>query len=78
MPTSVRLDPDVEARLERLAEATGRSKAYYLRELIEQGLEDLEDAYLGAAVLERIRSGEERTYSLDEVVADLGLDASDL
>jgi hypothetical protein len=30
------------------------------------------------AVLERIRSGEERTYSLDEVVADLGLDASDL
>jgi hypothetical protein len=42
MPTSVRLNPAVEARLERLAEATGRSKAYYLRELIEQGLEDLE------------------------------------
>jgi RHH-type rel operon transcriptional repressor/antitoxin RelB len=41
MPTSVRLDPAVEARLDRLAEATGRSKAYYLRELIEQGLEDL-------------------------------------
>jgi RHH-type rel operon transcriptional repressor/antitoxin RelB len=78
MPTSVRLDPAVEARLERLAEATGRSKAYYLRELIEQGLEDLEDAYLGAAALERIRSGKEKTYSLDEVMAELGLDASDL
>jgi RHH-type rel operon transcriptional repressor/antitoxin RelB len=78
MPTSVRLDPAVEARLGRLAQATGRSKAYYLRELIEQGLEDLENAYLGAAVLERIRSGKEKTYSLDEVMAELGLDASDL
>ncbi len=36
MPTSVRLAPDVESRLERLAEATGRTKAFYLRELIEQ------------------------------------------
>lgn len=78
MPTSVRLDPAVEARLQKLAEATGRTKAFYLRELIEQGIDDLEDAYLGAAVLERIRSGKEQTYSLNEVVAELGLDASDL
>ncbi|NQW37641.1 MAG: ribbon-helix-helix protein, CopG family, partial [Cyanobacteria bacterium] len=32
MPTSVRLDPAVEARLDQLAQATGRSKAYYPRE----------------------------------------------
>lgn len=44
MPTSVRLDPAVKARLENLARVTGRSKAFYLRELIEQGLDDLEDA----------------------------------
>ena len=78
MPTSVRLDPAVEARLEQLAQATGRSKAFYLRELIEGGIDDLEDAYLGAAVLERIRSGKEQTHSLDDVVAELGLDPSDL
>ncbi len=78
MATSVRLDPATEARLDRLASETGRTKAFYLRELIEQGLDDLEDAYLGAAALERIRRGQERTYSLDEVVAELGLDASDL
>jgi len=78
MPTSVRLDPAVEARLEQLAQVTGRSKAYYLRELIEGGIDDLEDAYLGAAVLERIRSGKEQTHSLDDVVAELGLDPSDL
>jgi len=78
LPTSVRLDPAVEARLEQLAQVTGRSKAYYLRELIEGGIDDLEDAYLGAAVLERIRSGKEQTHSIDDVVAELGLDPSDL
>lgn len=40
--------------------------------------EDLEDARLGAEVLERIRSGKEKTYSLEEVMAELGLDSSDL
>ena len=78
VPTSVRLDPSIEARLDQLAAATGRSKAYYLRELIEGGIDNLEDAYLGAAVLERIRSGKEQTHSLDDVVAELGLDPSDL
>jgi RHH-type rel operon transcriptional repressor/antitoxin RelB len=72
------LDPAIEARLDQLAEVTGRSKAYYLRELIEQGIDDLEDAYLGAAVLERIRSGQEQIHSLDDVVVELGLDAADL
>ena len=78
VPTSVRLDPAVEARLDQLAEVTGRSKAYYLRELIEAGIDDLEDAYMGAAVLERVRSGKEQTYSLDTVMEELDLDASDL
>ncbi len=77
MPTSVRLDPAVEERLDQLVHATGRTKAYYLREPIEAGIDDLEDAYHGAAVLERIRAGKEKTYSLDDVEAELGLDASD-
>ncbi|MER8780814.1 ribbon-helix-helix protein, CopG family [Mesorhizobium sp. M1006] len=59
MPTSIRLSPEVEQRLDFLAAKTGRSKAYYLRELIERGLEDLEDYYLAAEVVERIRRGEE-------------------
>ena len=42
MPTSISLDPDLEARLENLARVTGCSKAFYLRELIEHGLDDLE------------------------------------
>ena len=74
MPTSVRLDPDVEARLENIARVTGRSKAFYLRELIEHGLDDLEDAYLGAAALEAHRRSGEAGIPLAEVMEDLGLE----
>jgi RHH-type rel operon transcriptional repressor/antitoxin RelB len=73
MATSIRLDPAVEQRLDRLALQTGRSKAYYLRELIVNGLDDLEDFYLAAATMERVRKGEERVFTLDEVETDLGL-----
>lgn len=74
MPTSVRLAPAVEARLESLARITGRSKAFYLRELIEQGLDDLEDAYLGAAALEAHRRSGEAAIPLAVLMQDLGLE----
>lgn len=51
MATSVRLAPEIEQRLDFLASQTGRTKAFYLRELIERGLEDMEDYYLAADVL---------------------------
>jgi len=74
MPVSIRLPKDIEERLNRLAALTGRTKSYYLRELIMRGLEELEDYYLAASVLERIRKGEEKTYSLEEVERELGLE----
>jgi RHH-type rel operon transcriptional repressor/antitoxin RelB len=73
MPTSIRLAPEIEERLDFLAARTGRSKAYYLRELIERGLEDVEDYYLAAEVLERIRSGEEEVVKSEDFWR--GLDA---
>jgi RHH-type rel operon transcriptional repressor/antitoxin RelB len=66
MPTSVRLSADIEKRLDALSARTGRSKAFYLREMIENGIEDLEDYYLASEVLERIRRGEEKVMSSDE------------
>jgi len=71
--TSIRLSPEVEKRLDYLAGQTGRTKAFYLREIIEKGLDDMEDYYLATDVLERVRKGEERVYSLDEVENALGL-----
>ncbi len=74
MAASIRLDPVTERRLDRLAARTGRTKAYYLRELIENGLDDLEDYYLADATMERVRKGEEKVYSTAEIRKDLGLD----
>ncbi len=73
MATSIRLAPEIEQRLDFLASHTGRTKAFYLREIIERGIEDLEDYYLAADVLERVRKGQERVYSLGEVERNLGL-----
>jgi RHH-type rel operon transcriptional repressor/antitoxin RelB len=73
MPTSIRLAPETDRRLDRLASRTGRSKAYYLREIIERGLEEMEDYYLAAEVRERVRKGEEPVRSIDQVETELGL-----
>ena len=74
MATSIRLADETEARLNFLASQTGRSKAFYLRELIETGLADLEDYYLAADMLERVRKGQERVHTGADVRAELGLD----
>ena len=74
MATSIRLDYETEKRLDNLAQSTGRTKAYYLRELIDRGLQDLEDYYLAAATLERVRKGEEKVFSAEDVRKDLGLE----
>lgn len=73
MATSIRLDAEIEQRLDHLAAATGRTKAYYLRELVTNGLEDLEDFYLASATMERIRKGQEQIYSLEDVARQLDL-----
>jgi RHH-type rel operon transcriptional repressor/antitoxin RelB len=73
MATSIRLDPAIEQRLDRLAQTTGRTKAYYLRELVTEGLDDLEDYYKAAATMERVRKGDETIYSSAQVRQHLGL-----
>jgi len=71
---ALRLPPEIEARLDALAKATGRTKTFYAREAILEHLEDMEDAYLAAATLERVRRGKEKVFTTDQVRADLGLD----
>ena len=46
MATSIQLSSEAERRLEILASQTGRAKEFYLQEIIERGLEDVEDYYL--------------------------------
>jgi RHH-type transcriptional regulator, rel operon repressor / antitoxin RelB len=74
MATSVRLPPDILKRLDRLSERTGRTKAFYLRQLIENNFHQLEEYYLAADVLERVRQGQEKVQASAEVRSELGLD----
>lgn len=74
MPISVRLDAELELQLDRLAKTAGRTKAALLREIIERGLEETEDYYLAADVLERVREGQEKTHSAARVRKSLRLD----
>lgn len=74
MATSIRLAPEVEQRLDLLALKTGRTKAFYLREMIEGGINEMEEYYLAAETLARVRNGQERVYSSASVRKELGLD----
>lgn len=67
----VRLEPELEKRLERLAKKTGRTKSYYAKEAIRQYVEDREDYLLAVQVSKR----NEKTFSLEQVRRKLGLDA---
>lgn len=67
---SLRIDPDLERRLDALARITGRTKSFYIRELIEENLEDLEDRYIAEARLEKRRPA----LSSRQVRKELGLE----
>ena len=66
---AIRLDPNTESRLERLAKLTGRTKTFYARQAILEHLEDLEDTYLA---IDRLKEPT-KSYSAEEVKNELGL-----
>lgn len=70
---AIRMPADIEARLERLAKRTGRTKTFYVREAVLEHLDDLEDLYLAEEGLRAIKAGA-RTYSFDEIRTELGLE----
>ena len=73
MAISIRLNPEIEQRLEHLASQTGRAKSDYLRELIEGVLYDLEDFYFADAAMERIRKGQETIFEASDVKESIQL-----
>jgi RHH-type rel operon transcriptional repressor/antitoxin RelB len=70
---SVRLEDELNDRLEALAAKTARTKTYYMAEALNRYLDDLEDVYLAERTLEALRAGKERTYTLEEAEKRLGL-----
>ena len=67
---AVRLDPTTDERLTRLANETGRSKSYYVKQAIDAFLENREDYLLALSVLER----DEPRKPIADVRRALGLD----
>jgi RHH-type rel operon transcriptional repressor/antitoxin RelB len=65
---AIRLDKEIESRLESLAKKTGRTKTYYAREAILEHLEDMEDYYLAVEVLQNPG----KLYSAEEAKLELG------
>lgn len=66
MTVPVILPPDLEIRLQALADKTGQSTDAQLRQIIDLGLEDLEDYYAAHDVLARIARGEEKVVTSEE------------
>lgn len=65
---TVRLPEEVQARLTRLAETTGRTKSYYVREAILAHLDNMEDLYLAEQRLIDIRAGRSNTVALEDIM----------
>ncbi len=67
---AIRLPEDIERRLAKLAEKTGRTKTFYAREAIIAHLEELEDTYLAASRAQRPK----KRWTQDELESELDLD----
>ena len=67
----IRLPAEIDARLERLAEEAGKTKNDYAREAILEKIEEMEDLQLAGQVLERVRKGEDRVLSSEQMWREL-------
>ena len=68
---AIRLDDEIEKRLERLAQKTGRTKTFYARAAILAHLDDLEDFYLAEERMRDFRAG--NAIALADLKVELGL-----
>ncbi len=68
----VRISRALDDKLTELATKTGRRKSYYASKAIQEYLEDREDYLFGIAAYEESKG--KRRYTLDEVIAELGLE----
>ena len=60
----ISITKNIVTRLQHLAEATGRSKTFYMIEAIRDRLDDLEDLYLSEQRLLDARAGQSEAVPL--------------
>lgn len=69
----VRVPSDLASRYERLAEATGRTRTFYVLEALEDSIDRLEYEYGLLKKVEDYRAGKVETVTLDELEKSLDL-----
>lgn len=70
---AVRLPAEIENRLQHLAEMTGRSKTFYVKEAVLKHLDEMEDIFLADQALKAFRESGEPMVGLSELEHELGL-----
>lgn len=71
---TINLPIAMEKRLAVLAHATKKTKSFYIREALERGLEDMEDAYLAESAYERFQSSGEEAIPLEKVMQEYDME----
>ena len=66
--TSIRLSSNTEHKLQKLCQLTKRTKSFYIKEALDQYLDDMEDAYIA---LERISQPNREFMSSEEILTEL-------
>ncbi len=74
MTLAIELPNDIEQRLTKLTNLTGRSAIDYIQSLILERLDDIEDVYQADNELKKIRAGEVKTTHLTEVMKRYGME----
>jgi RHH-type rel operon transcriptional repressor/antitoxin RelB len=67
---ALRLPKELEDRLDKLAEATNRTKSFYAREAIKRYLEDIEDLYLAEKAYTDYLDGKAKSRNIDEIARE--------
>ncbi len=71
---TVNLGNELEKRLSGISKRTGRSKNFYVRQAVEQHVEDLENYYMALDAWTEYKNSGQNSLTLKEVSKHLGLD----
>lgn len=74
MPTTIRLKDNLEGRIKKLSEQTGRPQSFYINQMIEREIDRIEWEYAILSDVEDHRAGRLDTVSHQVMKAELGLD----
>lgn len=72
--TAIQLPEETFERLKSVADEMGQTPSDFIFAAIQEHLEDMEDVIRAEAILKEVKAGRMKTYTLEEVERELGLD----